>query len=364
MGSSMSEKQVIYVDDWNCVYRQIPYCIVENSRKIIERGIFYQNRELYQELGLKLKKELGSLGEYEIINYLSGSQAIDNAVIICKKYLNITAIIKMKHVYHGIDMMQVEENTAQYMDLPLEFILIDKNKRLDISSIISCRNGLVIIEPMYLFAKYGEKANKMIHSIYDAARKNNHLILFDEVRSGVWSMGTFLYAQQFEQVVPDIICFSKGLGLGVATSVACFLKDRFEDKKILKNEDIIKSNLSLSELAMQRANDLLDYCMKEKTTVLAQINAFEKKMKESFQACINKTFIEEIHIRGLVYIIVFSKDVNKSKCQLFRQYLLANGIIVRHIEENLLYLNFAIDSLFEEIDVVTQKICEALEVLC
>lgn len=360
----MSDKQVIYVDDWNCVYRQIPDFIVENSRKIIERGIFYQNQELYQELCLKLKQELGSLGEYEIINYLSGSQAIENAVIICKKYLNITAIIKMKHVYHGIDMMLVEENVAQYKNLPLEFILTDENEKLDISSIVSCSNGLVIIEPMYLFAKYGENANEMIHSIYDAARKNNHLILFDEVRSGVWSMGTFLYAQQFEQVVPDVICFSKGLGLGVATSVACFLKDRFEDKKLLKYEDTIKSNLSLSELAMQRANDLLDYCLKEKSTVLAQINAFEEKMKESFQTCINKTFIEEIHISGLVYILVFSKDIKKSKYRQFRQYLLANGVIVRHVEENLLYLNFAIDSSFEEIDVVTQKICEALDVLC
>lgn len=359
----MKEKQ-IYVDDWNCVYRKLPSSIVEHSIKIVERGIFYQDRVLYQELTQKVQQELSSIGDYEMIHYLSGSQANHNAIVICKKYFNITTMIKMKGIYHGVDIMQVEENMVHFSDLPLKYIYVDEEDNLDLSSLSSCKNGLIIVEPMYLFAKYGAKVKEIINTIYQEAKKQNHIILFDEVRSGVWSMGTFLYSQQFEGIVPDIICFAKGFGLGVATSCVCFLKDKFGEKNLLKQEDTIKSNLSLSELALQRANDLLEHCMKEKNAILANISAFEEKMKVSFQTCINTKFIEDVHINGLVCILVFSKAVKKSKYRMFRQYLLASGIIVRHIEENLLYLNFAIDSSLDEISTVKQKICEALEIVC
>ena len=62
-------------------------------------------------------------------------------------------------------------------------------------------------------------------------------------------------------------------------------------------------------------------------------------------------------------MIVFSPELKKRKLKLIRQYMLTQNLSVRYFEENVLYINFAVDSSDKEIDVTSNVIYEALALI-
>ena len=150
--------------------------------------------------------------------------------------------------------------------------------------------------------------------------------------------------------------------MGVATSVVAFDKITFSDVDISK-EDVLKSNLSISEIAMQRANDLIGYYKENKVRFLNSLSAITEKIHKSFEKIVKDSSVSEVHIRGLCCMIVFSPELKKRKLKLIRQYMLTQNLSVRYFEENVLYINFAVDSSDKEIDVTSNVIYEALALI-
>lgn len=347
----------IRVDDWNVVFKNIPREINNETFKVLNNLNAYYSMERYNKLKLNIQDIISDVGDYEVINYLSGDQAIQQAVVIGRKYLDINKIILVTEAYHGITFGLLRNNKIQYEGIEiLEFRL--KDLALSLDSYVGERT-LLILEPLLFFAHMGEKGIEQMKKLCHEAKKKKCRILFDEVRSGVFCTGTFLFAQQMSEIKPDIICFAKGLALGTATSVIALEKNIFSDMDIRK-EDVLKSNLSISEVAMQRANDLIEYYKRNKELFMKSLSATSRKISNSFKCIQNIPEIAAVNIKGLCCIVVFSPKLKRRRLNIIRHYMLVHNISVRQFEENILYINFAIDSSDEEISEISNVIKEAL----
>lgn len=350
----------ILIDDWNIVFRNIPKEINRGTFEVLSSSNSYFNFGEYHKFKNNIKDIIGDVGEFEIINYLSGDQAIQQAIMICKKYLDINKIISVSEAYHGITFGLAKNNKITYDDIDiLEFSL--KSPDFSIDNYLE-EKTLLILEPLLFFAEKGEKGIKQIKEICNKAKKKNCIILFDEVRSGVFSTGTFLFTQQMTETKPDIVCFAKGLALGVATSVVALDKKTFSNVDISK-EDVLKSNLSISDIAMQRSNALIRYYKRNEEHFNNLLSTTSEKISNFFEKTKKDSCIDEIHIKGLCCIIVFSHRLKKRKLNIIRQYMLTQNLSVRHLEENILYINFAVDSSNEEINMVCNVVQKALALI-
>ncbi|AJS57205.1 aminotransferase class III-fold pyridoxal phosphate-dependent enzyme [Paenibacillus sp. IHBB 10380] len=345
----MDIKQNIYLDDWNCVFRKIPEEITKRSTDILAKGINYNDSYGYELLKQNIKDELQDIGEYELLCYISGSQAVDQAVLISQHQYKCTKLFKMKEVYHGLEIMHVDNADRSFKELELCYFSIDEKGELIADGLMEASNCIILTEPLYLFAQYGSQAFNIMKNIQRIADQNHHILIVDEVRSGVWKSGTFLLSEQFNHVTPHVICFSKGLGLSISISAACFNK-QFYNNTLLKKMDVIKSNLSLSELAIQRANDLLGYSRKNEMFINNKTETINSWIKNGYSSIDANDVIKQFHTSGLILVLVFNENLSKMRVKMFRQILLSKKIIVRHCEDRLLYINFPIDT--EEAEVI------------
>lgn len=348
---------IIHIDDWNTIFRKIPETINEHTYEIMSNSNNYVDIDNYAVLKSRLTTMMKDIGNFEYINYATGDQAIINAIILCKKYLDVNEIYVVKEAFHGITLKSFRDGILNLEDVSISELELN---RLEMTVETCSNNSLLLLEPFLFFAKYGNEGVEKVNSIVSKAKKNKMLVLFDEIRSGVFCTGTFLFSQQLLPIDVDFICFAKGLALGVSTSVLA-IKTKIFAKSIINKEDILKSCMSISEVAMQRSNELLEYYMNNPAAFKKSLFSITKKIGECFDSFVNFLMVKQVNIIGLCCIFVFDENVKKGKLRLIRQYMLSKSIAVRHIEDNLLSLNFALDSTDDELCVVRDKMKEAIE---
>lgn len=350
---------IIHTDDWNTIFRKIPPTINDHTYEIMSSSNNYVDIDNYIVLKSRLATLMKDIGDFEYINYATGDQAIINAITLSKKYLDVKDVYVVKEAFHGITLLFFRDGILNFEDLSISEIELNSLEK----AVETCRNNsLLILEPFLFFAKYGNDGIEKVNSVVSKAKQNKMLVLFDEIRSGVFCTGSFLFSQQLLPVDVDFICFAKGLALGVTTSVLA-MKTGIFPKAILKKEDMLKSCMSISEVAMQRSNDLLEYYMNDPEVFEKSLSSMTEKITEYFGSFVNFSIAKQVNIIGLCCIFVFDENVKKGKLRLLRQYMLSKSIAVRHIEDNLLFLNFALDSTDKELSVVKSTMEEAMELI-
>lgn len=352
----------IYMDDWNKVMLHPPQSLVTNSMELLRQAIPYHDDARYEGLKDSLREWLLPLGEYGTIGYLSGSQAIERAILITRENFSCQRLFKMRGVYHGLNVQQWEKGEMAYSDLTLCFLDILADGYPDLSGLLSTENAIVLLEPLLLYAMYGERAGGILRTIQQIAEKRQHIVIADEVRSGVFKTGTFLLSERAEGFHPRIVCVSKGLGLGVALSAACFREDVLPSSG-LKAYDINKSNLTLSALALQRAVDFLQYVHKKRGAFFDEIRNMEATMKQELTIHFSSRPYLSTYLAGGTCVLRFDTGIRASKLRAVRMALLSSGVIVRHFEDHLLFLNFPVDIDIQQIQTAFQIIANVLDQL-
>ena len=88
------------------------------------------------------------------------------------------------------------------------------------------RNGglySVIVEP-YSASLLESCSNEFIEKLFELKKKYDFKIIFDEVFTGFYKSKKMFYFQNFNDVIPDVICLSKTLG-GGKSSISCLVID-------------------------------------------------------------------------------------------------------------------------------------------
>lgn len=168
-------------------------------------------------LAEKLKSTLPpSLDHIYFVN--SGSEAVEGALKLAKRYTGKTELISCINAYHGSTQGALSVMGNEYFKQSFRPLLPDVrhirfNEIKDLEQITE-RTAAVIIEPIQ-----GEAGIRIPDANYlSALRKKctdtKTLLIFDEIQTGFGRTGKFWAFEQY-QVTPDILVTAKGMGGGM-----------------------------------------------------------------------------------------------------------------------------------------------------
>jgi acetylornithine/N-succinyldiaminopimelate aminotransferase len=148
----------------------------------------------------------------------SGSEAVEGALKLAKRYTGKSRIISFKNSYHGsthgalsIQGSELFRNAFRPL-LPDTFqIGFNDEKSLDA---IDNNTACVIVEPVQGEAGIIYPENDFLWKIRNRCNSTGTLLIFDEIQTGFGRLGHMFAIDRFG-VVPDILLLAKALGGGM-----------------------------------------------------------------------------------------------------------------------------------------------------
>ncbi|WP_294298502.1 adenosylmethionine--8-amino-7-oxononanoate transaminase [uncultured Chryseobacterium sp.] len=313
----------------------------------------------------------------------NGSTAVEVALKMCIQFAyntgkQKTKILAFKNAYHGdtFGAMSVSGRSAwtqPFGEMLFEVIFIDPPTSGNIhklKSIIQEHSeelACFIYEPLVQGA-----AGMLMHAPEDLSelmrfcRENGILMIQDEVFTGFGRTGK-LFAADYLEEEPDIMCFSKGLTggtmpMGITTAINCIFEAFF-------SEDRYKTlfhghSFTANPLACTAALASMELLLKEET--LCAIDLICKKHQSFSEKLMQHPKVEHVRQTGTILAWEIKNNTrtsyfNETGKAAYRKFL-ERGIIMRPLG-NVLYLvpPYCITS--EELDVVYRNIMEVLDEL-
>ncbi len=148
----------------------------------------------------------------------SGSEAVEGALKLAKRYTGRTEMISFKNAYHGsthgsLSMMGGEEYRNSYRPLLPDTRQIRFNALEDLEQ-ITTRTACVLIEPVQGEGGIQLPTPGFLEALRERCNQTGALLIFDEIQTGIGRTGTLYYFQQ-TAVTPDILCTAKAFGGGM-----------------------------------------------------------------------------------------------------------------------------------------------------
>lgn len=148
----------------------------------------------------------------------SGSEAIEVALKLAKRVTLRRQIISCYNAYHGgthgaLSVMGGAEFKRNYEPLLPEVSHIHFNSIADLEQ-INTETACVIVEVMQGEAGIVLATQEFLSALRQKCNETGALLIFDEVQTAFGRTGK-MFAFEHYGVVPDIICFAKGLGGGM-----------------------------------------------------------------------------------------------------------------------------------------------------
>ncbi len=148
----------------------------------------------------------------------SGSEAVEGAIKLSRRYTGRHEIISFTNAYHGstLGALSVTGNETQkraFRPLIPSVRHIDFNCVSSLSE-ISHDTACVIVEPVQGEAGIILPEDGFMHKLRKKCDEQGALLIFDEIQTGFGRTGR-LFAMDLFEVVPDIVVFAKSLGGGL-----------------------------------------------------------------------------------------------------------------------------------------------------
>ena len=148
----------------------------------------------------------------------SGSEAVEGALKLAKKFTGRSRIIYFRNSYHGsthgaLSVQGSETYRNAFRPLLPDTWQIDFNDFQALGSIDN-QTACVIVEPVQAEAGVIYPKKGFLEEIRKSCSESGALLVFDEVQTGFGRTGTMFAIDRFK-VVPDILVLAKALGGGM-----------------------------------------------------------------------------------------------------------------------------------------------------
>ncbi|MCD4794214.1 MAG: aspartate aminotransferase family protein [Bacteroidales bacterium] len=157
----------------------------------------------------------------------SGSEAVEGAMKLAKRYTGRHEIIAFKNAYHGsthgaLSLMNNEELTQAFRPLVPSISFLNFN---DVSQLhkITEKTAGVIIEAIQAEGGIIPAKQEFMTKLRERCNKTGTLLIIDEIQTGFGRTGK-LFAFEHYNIVPDIIAIAKGMGGGMP--IGAFVADK------------------------------------------------------------------------------------------------------------------------------------------
>ncbi len=157
-----------------------------------------------------------SLSSVYFVN--SGSEAIEGAMKLVKRYTGRHEIIAFNNAYHGstqgaLSMIGSENFRTNFRPL-LPAVRHLKYNDLTSLDAITTKTAGVFIEPVQGEAGAVVPDKGYLKAVADKCKETGTLLVFDEIQTGFRRTGPFM-AFMDENMVPDVLVLAKGMGGGM-----------------------------------------------------------------------------------------------------------------------------------------------------
>lgn len=169
----------------------------------------------------------------------SGSEAVEGALKLAKRYTGRSEVVAFNNAYHGsshgaLSVMGNEEFKNSFRPLVPGTRFLEFGNFDDLDQ-ISKHTACVIIEPIQGEAGIVLPGKNYLKAIRDKCTETETLLILDEIQTGFGRTGSLFAFEQFD-IVPDIICFAKGIGGGMP--IGAFVSSR-EIMSVFKTNPVL-----------------------------------------------------------------------------------------------------------------------------
>ena len=291
--------------------------------------------EYVQEPTVKLCKKLASLLPKNLeVTFLtnSGTEAIEGAMKLAKRYTKKSNFIAAKNSYHGstqgaLSLLGVKNQKKGYGPLLPKVNFIDFNCNKDLIKIDN-NTAAVILETVQGGAGFIIPKTGYLNNVKKRCREVGALLILDEIQPGIGRTGNMFAFQKYD-VEPDILVIGKGLGGGLPIGAFCSSREmmkKFEYKPSLGHISTFGGNPVIASAGLS----VLDTLENEK--ILEKI----KEKEELIRSLLKHKKIKSINGTGLMLAIILERKSDAEKLVkesmgkgLILFYLLWNKLAVR-----------------------------------
>ena len=336
----------------------ITQSIIEQSQALLHTSNVYRI-ENQERLAERLCK-LSNMDKAFFAN--SGAEANEAAIKIARLYarsknIKNPIILTANKSFHGRTMATLSATgnskvQAGFSPLMSEFIHVD----FDDIEVIKKYNEYkdivaVMVEPIQGEAGVIIPQSDYLNKVKSACDENDWLFILDEVQSGMGRTGK-LFAHQYNNLTPDILCLAKGLGNGVPIG-ACLAKGKAAEMLTYGSHG---STFGGNPLVTRVALSVLDVF--ENDSILDNVNEmsqyFEVQLKSKLTDC---KVVKEIRIKGLM--IGIELDENSIDCTKLVQKALDDELLINITGNSIRMLPPLIISK-KEVNILIKKITKLI----
>jgi acetylornithine/succinyldiaminopimelate/putrescine aminotransferase len=248
----------------------------------------------------------------------SGSEAVEGALKLAKRFTGRTEIIAFKNSYHGsthgaLSVMGNETFKQVFRPLLSDIRFLEFNCEQDLLH-ISAKTACVIIEPIQGEAGIITPKNNFLKKLRARCNETGALLIFDEIQTGIGRTGK-MFAFEKYKVVPDVLCLAKAFGGGMP--LGAFVSSK-EKMSALSYDPVLGHITTFGGHPLSCAAGMAAFRVVEEKIK-------EVKTKEKlFRKILKHPRIKEVRGEGLLLAVQFSSEAeNKriiSKC-------IENGVI-------------------------------------
>lgn len=306
------------------------------------KKITLTSRAFYNEQLGPFCKELAELCGMEMVLPMnSGAEAVETAIKIARKWGYVkkgvkhydAEIIVCENNFHGRTVTIVSFSTEplyrdEFGPFTPGFKVIPFGNAEELEKAITPNTVAFLVEPIQGEAGINVPPDGFLKSAYDICKKNNVLLMFDEIQTGLGRTGR-LFAHQYEEgVKPDVLILGKALGGGIYPVSAVV-----SSKEILglftwgEHGSTFGGNPLAAYIARVAINVLVEERLTERAFEMG--NYFMEGLRK-----IDSRHIKEVRGKGLLIGVELHKEAGGARR--FCEALMKEGLLCKETHENVI----------------------------
>lgn len=250
----------------------------------------------------------------------SGTEAIEGALKMAKRYTGRDELIGALNSYHGsthgsLSLTGYEEIKKGYGSLLPNVDFIRFNVEEDLNK-ISNKTAAVILETIQGGAGFIQPEKNYLKAVKERCEATGALLILDEIQPGFGRTGS-LFAFMNSTIVPDILVMGKGMGGGVPIGAFASSKEIME---------CLTNNPKLGHITTFGGNPLISAAAEATLSTILESRLMEviPEKEALFRELLHHPKIKQINGTGLMLAPVFvSAEV-------------ANQVVLRCLKEGLI----------------------------
>ncbi|TDS13334.1 acetylornithine/succinyldiaminopimelate/putrescine aminotransferase [Maribacter caenipelagi] len=264
------------------------------------------------------------------VTYLvnSGTEAIEGALKLARRYTGRSEIIAGKSAYHGntmgsLSLMDFEERKSVFRPLLPDIYHIEFNNEKDLEK-ITTKTACVILETIQGGAGFILPKNNYLKKVKARCKEMGALLILDEIQPGFGRTGKMFAFEHFD-CIPDILVIGKGMASGLPVGA-------FTASKEIMNT--LSENPKMGHITTFGGNPVIAASSLATLNVLLNSNLIADTLSKEalFKSLLKHPKIKEVRGKGLMLALIM--DTPETANELVLQAKKKNLILFWLLFEN------------------------------